>query len=766
MITSPLSTCVIYFSFSTSPSVYLQVVGTLAVVDHCATVGPILTSPIITFPPGGLSTWKPPPPPESGVFNPFEIGATWVDPLQGGVLDPLTIKDLACPTWGLGRRTSANGKVDTTIGPPWLPLIVPPSEAFFLDPTWADLCTGMESDWFALKTFAIFDPPIALTVESRLVPFSVSADPTASPVPTQAEAPVDPTIDPPINPTTDPTTGLGGNSILSSNAARPASSPVNPTSPVRTGDPVANSPRPSLGKDPNDPVAPADSALKADEPPADPSNPSSTGLDPLHDSQYISSVDPNSSGQPYWAQGDDVLPQNQASVQEAPVLSFAGSIYTLNQASQFLVAGETLTPGGVVTVSGMPISMDSDASIAVIGGSTQLLKDAAVTPKPVLTFAGSVYTAGFSNEFFIAGKTLTKGGVIVIDGTRLSLNPSGTTVVIGSSTQAPSVPIITAEPGQRKILTFHGSTYTADGSSNFIVDGQTLAQGSAITADGTQVSYDQAGFRIIVGNTGTQILAATRVNDPEQETVLTFDGSTYTADSSTNFVIDGHTLSKGGVTTVDGTRLSYDPEGSEVVIGTSTQSLATPGASTPQEDALLTFDGSTFTADSSSDFVIDGQTLSKGAIITVDSTRLSYNQQGSAIVIGTSTQALSFATITPAPTPTPVITFDGSTYYANDASSSEFVIDGQTLTKGGVVTVDGTLISYAVDGTDVVVGTSTEEVRLGDLIMSGFGGGGGESNSNEPVLFTGKAARGTRSTKDSWVVLSFCLSIVIIYTMF
>lgn len=93
------------------------------------------------------------------------------------------------------------------------------------------------------------------------------------------------------------------------------------------------------------------------------------------------------------------------------------------------------------------------------------------------------------------------------------------------------------------------------------------------------------------------------------------------------------------------------------------------------------------------------------------------------------------------------MTFDGSTYYANHASSSEFVIDGQTLTKGEVVTIHNTLISYTVSGTDVVVGTSTEGVRLGGLIIGGFGGGGGgRSNSNRPVQFTGKAASNTRCT--------------------
>ena len=32
----------------------------------------------------------------------------------------LDVKDLACPTWGVGRRTAADGAVITTVGPPYL----------------------------------------------------------------------------------------------------------------------------------------------------------------------------------------------------------------------------------------------------------------------------------------------------------------------------------------------------------------------------------------------------------------------------------------------------------------------------------------------------------------------------------------------------------------------------------------------------------------------------------------------------------------------
>ena len=54
----------------------------------------------------------------------------------------------------------------------------------------------MDSDLFGLKSFAIFGPHIALTVESRLVPLSASADTSTKEVSTQAEPSVDPTIDP------------------------------------------------------------------------------------------------------------------------------------------------------------------------------------------------------------------------------------------------------------------------------------------------------------------------------------------------------------------------------------------------------------------------------------------------------------------------------------------------------------------------------------------------------------------------------------------
>ncbi len=95
--------------------------GTAAISDRCNTVGPKLIDPIIALPPGELSTWKPK---ASYVNDKFTVGEVWNDPTgvwfddNAAGIAPLNITDLACPTWGLGKRTSADGSVVTTIGPP------------------------------------------------------------------------------------------------------------------------------------------------------------------------------------------------------------------------------------------------------------------------------------------------------------------------------------------------------------------------------------------------------------------------------------------------------------------------------------------------------------------------------------------------------------------------------------------------------------------------------------------------------------------------
>lgn len=86
-------------------------------------------------------------------------------------------------------------------------------------------------------------------------------------------------------------------------------------------------------------------------------------------------------------------------VQSVPVLTVDRSIYQANSAYHFVVGGQTVAPDGAITVSGTPITIDADASIAVIGSSTQSLSYTAVSPKPLLAFAGTTHTADDSTDF-------------------------------------------------------------------------------------------------------------------------------------------------------------------------------------------------------------------------------------------------------------------------------------------------------------------------------------------------------------------------------
>ena len=150
--------------YRTSPSVYLEVVGTMAVHDQCGPLGQNKTGVFIALPSGQLSTSK------LQLFSDIrEVGSEWSDPSVYGQgffveddIQPFVAADMNCPTFGLGVSTDNKGVVRTTIGSPWLPLIVPPSQALSLDTAWLKYCTGVLSYSQHLASFGVFDPPRAL----------------------------------------------------------------------------------------------------------------------------------------------------------------------------------------------------------------------------------------------------------------------------------------------------------------------------------------------------------------------------------------------------------------------------------------------------------------------------------------------------------------------------------------------------------------------------------------------------------------------------
>ena len=117
--------------------------------------------------------------------------------------------------------------------------------------------------------------------------------------------------------------------------------------------------------------------------------------------------------------------------------------------------------------------------------------------------------------------------------------------------------------GLNPVFKFGGSTYTADKSSNIVLSGQTLVAGSpAATVADTPNSIAPGGLAAVVG-TSTQLLVSL-----PSPAVLTFEGSAYTADASSNIILAGSTLKPGGTPVVaSGTTVSLAPGGAAAVVG-------------------------------------------------------------------------------------------------------------------------------------------------------------------------------------------------------
>ena len=275
-----------------------------------------------------------------------------------------------------------------------------------IDPNWNQLCSA--------APFQGNDPPYALVSEPSLPPITV----------------------PPSDPSPIVTPASPGPSILtlpqptqSSEDPRPTASRTIVTLSLSSKDsglvPVlqTNSPQ-SLDHSAN--PSPQDSQIVR----------TSKDTTSLIDPAVQSTADP---GRP---EASAFSTTSQSSVVQ---ITFEDQTYVAGSMSDFLIAGQTLTPNGIITALETTLSLAADASFVVIAGTTIPLENSPQSLSPivpitgladVLTFAGLPYTANPSSVFEIDGQTLAPGGAaITISGTRLSLNTIPTAAVIGSSTE-------------------------------------------------------------------------------------------------------------------------------------------------------------------------------------------------------------------------------------------------------------------------------------------------------------------------------------------
>lgn len=165
---------------------------------------------------------------------------------------------------------------------------------------------------------------------------------------------------------------------------------------------------------------------------------------------------------------NDLPPQSPTAAFVDPppaVVTIGSSTITANSASEFSIASQTLKPGGQITHSGTVLSLDPSGSALIIGGSTTEILSHATTT---------------SVEFLVGSQTLQPGGLAVtVSGTAYSLLSGGSSVAVDGTVQPLTALLTTPE---------------------YVVAYQTLVPGGpAITVSGTVVSLQTGGSRVVVG---------------------------------------------------------------------------------------------------------------------------------------------------------------------------------------------------------------------------------------------------------------------------
>ena len=171
--------------------------------------------------------------------------------------------------------------------------------------------------------------------------------------------------------------------------------------------------------------------------------------------------------------GRSTIPLSPPRVTAAPQLTVGGHPISTDNAGDYVVGFSTLRPGSpAITISNTPISIDASSSRLIVGSSTiQLFPP--ITPNAAL-HVGDIalpYSINSASNLVIAGsQTLTPGGpAITISNTPISLGPSATQLVVGSST----VTLPHDAPSQAPLSL--GSTtlpYSINSASNLVVGSQ------------------------------------------------------------------------------------------------------------------------------------------------------------------------------------------------------------------------------------------------------------------------------------------------------
>jgi hypothetical protein len=387
-----------------------------------------------------------------------------------------------------------------------------------------------------------------------------------------------------------------------------------------------------------------------------------------------------------------------------------GRPVVLNPSSAVIVGTATLKPGQPpVTIGGTTVSVAPLGSAIVIGGTVSALPrvifptetvQSQAPVAPILTIGHSTFTANAATQFYISpGQTLTPGGTAIVDGTAVSLGPSGSFVVVGTSTRMLSAD--TTEATYRPEVVFDGVTITAlpsndnhnrhglaplDGEDipsgpTFVISGQTLAPGHAITVDGTTVSLGFSGSLIVVNGVTSTISDAAQITAPP----ITIGGNVYTPVPGTagSYMLGTVLLTPGGEVTMSGTTISLASDGLDIVVDGVTSTLGGPVHAAMTNPPLISIDSQTYTAvpGLGTTFIIQGNTLTPGGTITVDGNTIYLAPGATELVYGSDGKSTTEVLFPATTTRRPFITGSASAPANAGASGS----NGQAATTSSAV---------------------------------------------------------------------------------
>ena len=390
-----------------------------------------------------------------------------------------------------------------------------------------------------------------------------------------------------------------------------------------------------------------------------------------------------------------------------PEFTFGGHAITANSVSQYIIGGQTLTPGGSpITVSRTAINLAPGASQVVVGGTTQIILQT-YAPLPLLMIGSQTFTANSESQYVFGGESLITGGrAITISSTPISLAHGASDVVIGGSTE-----ILHPSNGILPSFTIDSNTFTANSASAYIIGGQTLVpREPSIT---------------IAAPTGPITVTGA------SHKAYTVGGQVFTS-KPTAFSIDGTPISAGGPgVTIDGTVVSLEISG-DLDIGSSTILLS----ANPASPTVFTVGNEVFKPNPKSFSIDDPTILAGGPGVTIDGTIVRLGTSGT-LDIGSSTILRSSSN---------VYTVGGEVFTPNPTA---FSIDCTTISAGGRgVTINGTLVSLKTSGV-LDIGNSSITLTSASSLSAG---------PRVPVQEKPIRAQARTQTRSSPVVIRIIMS--------